>query len=150
MKRILMLLAAALVTALALTGCPSMPTLTFQQQVAIVCANANTAVSIMTDDGLFTGGAQATLTGKIQPALAKVCATGASVTTPNLQTLTNDALPLLKALVSASSLSQQAKNGANTAIDLTVAAINTAIALQPAALPTGASSAAAASAASAP
>lgn len=141
----LTLLAAGLV-ALALSACNgTAPTLTFQQQVSLVCLDADAAVKIMTDDGVFTGGAQTTLTKDFQPALAKVCAAGATATTPNLQSLTNVALPLLKSLVSASTLTQQAKNDANTAIDLTVLAINTAIVLQPAAVPTTASAPAATS-----
>lgn len=136
MKRNLMLFAAGLAM-LVLAACNgSMPTLTFTQQVAIVCANADTAVQILTDDGVFTGGAQVTFTSDVQPALAKVCSAGSTVTTPNLKNLANTALPMLKDAVAASSLAAQAKNDANAAIDLVVGAINTAIVLQPAAVPT--------------
>ena len=136
MKRNLMLFAAGFAV-LALSACNgSMPTLTFAQQVALACANADTAVQILTDDGVFTGGAQATFTNDVQPALAKVCTAGATVTAPNLKNLANTALPLLKDAVAASGLAPQAKNDANAAIDLVVGAINAAIALQPAAVPT--------------
>ncbi|WP_434663407.1 hypothetical protein P5W99_24295 [Paraburkholderia sp. A3BS-1L] len=136
MLRKLMLLAAGFAV-LALSACngsaPTLPPLTFAQQVGLACNYADTAVTIMTDDGLFTGGALNTLNTDVKPAIGKVCAAGATVTTPNLQALSKTALPLLKSVVDASSLAPQAKNDAKTAIDLTAAAINTAILLQPAA-----------------
>lgn len=137
----LMLLAAGFVV-LALSACNgSAPTLTPQQAVALVCADGKTAINIMTDDGVFTGGALDTLNKKVSPDFDKVCAAGATVTTPNLQNLTTATLPLLKTLVDGSSLQPQQKNDAKAAIDLTMLAINTAIALQPAAVPTAASAA---------
>jgi len=134
MKRFSMLLAAGLVASLALlAGCNgTMPTLSFQQATALVCADANTAVQIMTDDGVFTGGALNTLNNDFKPALEKVCAAGVTVTKPNLQELVDVGLPLLKSLVNASSLKQEAKNSANAAVDVVTLAVNTAIALQPA------------------
>lgn len=150
MKRNLMLLAAGLVASVAFVACGSVPTLTFQQQVALVCADGDAAITIMKDDGVFTGGALDTLNKTVQPDLDKVCAAGATVTTVNLKNLTNATLPLLKALVSASNVTQQLKNEANAAIDLTLLAVNTAVALEPAAVPTAASGASGASAASAP
>lgn len=128
----LMLLAAGIVASFAMVGCKTVPTLTFQQQVSLACADAKTAVQIMTDDGVFTGGALDTLDNKFTPALSKVCAAGVTVTTPNLQALVDTGLPLLKSLVDSSTLAQQYKNDANAAIDVTILAINTAIALQPA------------------
>jgi hypothetical protein len=139
MNRIPMLLAAAVAMS-ALSACNgTVPTLTSQQQIALVCSDSTAAINIMTDDGLFTGGALTTLNSTVTPAFNKVCAAGATVTTVNLQSLTTDTLPLLKTLVSASSLQPQAKSDANVAIDLTALAINTAVALQPAAVPTAAS-----------
>ena len=134
MKRFSMLLAAGLVASFTLlAGCNgTMPTLSFQQASALVCADANTAVQIMTDDGVFTGGALNTLNNDFKPALAKVCTAGVTVTTPNLQALVDVGLPLLKSLVNASNLQQQAKNSANAAVDVVTLAVNTAIALQPA------------------
>jgi hypothetical protein len=154
----LMLLAAGIVASVSLVfglaacngGASTLPTLTFQQQVGLVCNYADTAVTIMTDDGLFTGGAQDTLTKKVQPAIDKVCASGATVTTLNLQSLVDTGLPLLKSLVDASTLQQQVKSEANTAIDLTVAAVKTAILLQPVATAAPATGASAASPASSP
>jgi hypothetical protein len=139
MKRHFSLLAVGFI-ALVLSACNgSMPTLTFQQQVALACSDGTAAINIMTDDGLFTGGALNTLNVTVTPAFNKVCAAGATVTTPNLNSLTADTLPLLKTLVSASNLQPQAKNDANVAIDLVAFAINTAVALAPAAVPTAAS-----------
>ncbi|BCF88653.1 hypothetical protein [Paraburkholderia largidicola] len=155
MKRLRMLLAAGLAASLTLlAGCPATtPTLSFQQATALVCADANTVVQIMTDDGVFTGGALNTLNNDFKPALNKVCASGVTVTKPNLQALVDVGLPLLKTLVNASNLQQQMKNSANAAIDVATLAVNTAIALQPAtstttpAAPAPASAPAAASAA---
>ena len=152
MKRFSMLLAAGLVASLTLlAGCGgTMPTLSFQQATALVCADANTAVQIMTDDGVFTGGALNTLNTDFKPALDKVCTAGVTVTTPSLQSLVDVGLPLLKSLVNASNLQQQAKNSANAAIDEVTLAVNTAIALQPATSTTTPSAPAAPAAASGP
>jgi hypothetical protein len=139
MKKLYAALAVGLV-AFALAACNgTVPTLTFQQQVALACSDGTAAINVMTDDGLFTGAALNTLNHTVTPAFNKVCAAGATVTTANLQGLATSTLPLLKTLVSASSLQQQAKSDANVAIDLTALAINTAVALQPAAVPTAAS-----------
>lgn len=139
LRKFSMLLAAG-IAMFVLSACNgTVPTLTFQQQVALVCSDGNAAISIMTDDGLFTGGALNTLNETVTPAFNKVCAAGATVTAANLQSLTTGTLPLLKTLVSASSLQQQAKNDANVAIDLVTLAVNTAMALQPTAVPTAAS-----------
>lgn len=117
---------------LALCACNgTIPTLTFQQQVSIVCSNADAAISIASDDGLFTGAAAQTLTDDVQPDINKVCADGAVVTATNLQGIVNDAAPALKAIVSASTLSSQAKADVNTAIDLLNLAVKDAIALAP-------------------
>lgn len=145
MKRNLMLVAAGLVASV-LWACTGMPTLTFQQQVALACSDGDAAINIMKDDGVFSGGALDTLNKTVQPDLDKVCAAGATVTTVNLKNLANATLPLLKTLVSASNVSQQYKSEANAAIDLTMLAVNTAVALQTVAVPTAASGASAASA----
>lgn len=148
MKRSLMLLAAGVV-ALALSACNgTVPTLTFQRQVAIVCGNANTAISIAQGAGVFTGGAAGTLNKQIQPDVAKVCAQGATVTTVNLQNLVNATMPALVTIVANSSMPSADKPRAYAAIALVGTAVNTAIALQPAATSTAPASGA--SAASAP
>jgi len=140
-----MLLAAGAV-ALALTACGgTAPTLTFQQQVSIACGAANGEIAILQADGVFTGGAADTLTKTVKPAVAKVCAIGASATKPDLQMIVNATLPLVKSLVDSSSLSSDKIRAADAAIDTGVLAFNVAISLAPTLAATGASAPAAAS-----
>ncbi|WP_175786566.1 hypothetical protein [Burkholderia anthina] len=136
----LMLLAAGIVASVSiLSGCQSAPTLTFQQQVAIACGAANGEVAILTSDGVFAGGAADTLSKTVQPAIKKVCAAGATVTAPDLQTIVDTAMPAIKALVDASSLEN--KGAADAAIDSAVLAFNMAISMhQAAAAPPAAAS----------
>jgi hypothetical protein len=146
-----MLRAAGLVASVlilsALAACGgTAPTLTFQRQVAIACGAANGEIAILKADGVFTGGAADTLTGKVQPAVEKVCAAGASITKPDLQSIVNVTLPLVKSAVDDSSLAQDKKNAADAAIDTGVLAFNIAISLAPATTTTATPSAAAASA----
>ncbi|WP_434715529.1 hypothetical protein [Paraburkholderia sp. A3RO-2L] len=132
MLRNFMLLAAGLVM-LSLAACAgTAPTLTFQQQVAIACGAANGEIAILQGDGVFTGGAADTLTKTIQPAVTKACAAGATVATPDLKTIVNTTLPLVKSMVDASSLTRDKKNVADAAIDTAVLAFNVAIGLAPA------------------
>ncbi|MCG5072303.1 hypothetical protein [Paraburkholderia tagetis] len=137
MKRTLMLLAAGLITSI-LTACgahaPTLPALTFPQQVAIACGAANGEIAILKGDGVFTGGAADTLTKTIQPAVTKVCAAGATVAKPDLQTLVNTTLPLVKTFVDSSSLARDKKNAADAGIDSAVLAFNVAVSLAPATL----------------
>lgn len=145
MKRILMLLAAGFV-ALALSACGgTAPTLTFSQQVSIACGAANGEIAILKGDGVFTGGAAVTLDKTVQPAVDKVCKAGASVAKPDLQTLVNTTLPLVKTFVDASSLSPDKIKAADAAIDTGVLAFNLAISLAPMVTATAASSPVAAS-----
>jgi hypothetical protein len=143
----LMLLAAALVASVAmLAGCSgSAPTLTFAQQVSIACGAGNGEIAILQGDGVFTGGAADTLEKTIKPAVAKACTAGATVTTPDLQTLVNTTLPLVKSLVDSSSLAPDNIKAADAAIDTGVLAFNVAISLAPAAVPASASAPAATS-----
>lgn len=128
----LTLLAAGLV-ALVLSACGgSAPTLTFAQQVSIACGAAKGELVILKSDGVFTGGAADTLTNTVQPAVDKVCAAGATVTTPDLQSIVNTTFPLIKSFVDASPLPQDKKNAADAAIDTAVLAFNVAISLAPA------------------
>jgi hypothetical protein len=130
MKKI-MLLAAGLV-ALSLTACNgSAPTLTFAQQVSIACGAANGEIAILKGDGVFTGGAEKTLTDTVQPAVDKACSAGASVAKPDLQPVVNATLPLIKSLVDSSSLSPDKIKAADAAIDTGVLAFNIAISLAP-------------------
>ena len=120
------------VVALALSACVGAPQLTFAQQVSIACGAANGEIAILKGDGVFTGGAADTLTNKVQPAVDKVCVAGASVTKPDLQSVVNTTLPLVKSLVDASTLPQDKKNAADAAIDSGVLAFNIAISMVPA------------------
>jgi hypothetical protein len=131
MKKILAALAAGLV-ALALSACAGAPTLTFANQVAIACGAANGEIAILKGDGVFTGGAEKTLTETVQPAVDKVCSAGASVAKPDLQSIVNATLPLVKSLVDSSSLSADKIRAADAAIDTGVLAFNIAISLAPA------------------
>lgn len=132
-----MLLAAGVLASVALSACnATAPTLTFPQQVAIACGAANGELVILKNDGVFTGGAANTLDKTVQPAVDKVCTAGASVTTPDLKTLVNTTLPLIKTFVDASSLPQDKKNAVNAGIDSTVLAFNIAISMIPAVVPT--------------
>ncbi|TAM50245.1 MAG: hypothetical protein EPN57_20720 [Paraburkholderia sp.] len=151
----LMLLAAGIV-AVALSACGgTAPTLTFQQQVAIACGGAKGEIAILQGDGVFTGGAADTLTKTIQPAIGKACSAGATIGKPDLQTLVNATLPLVKSLVDSSSLSPDKIKTADAAIDTGMLAFNVAISLAPSVAATtapasGASVASAPAAASTP
>ncbi|MBR7929375.1 hypothetical protein [Burkholderia ambifaria] len=128
MKRFSMLLAAGIIASVSiLAGCSSAPALTFPQQLAIACGAANGEIAILKADGVFAGGAATTLNDTVQPAIAKVCAVGATVTAPDLQTIVNSTLPAIKALVDASSLPN--KTGADAAIDTAILAFNVAISM---------------------
>lgn len=135
MKKLFAALAVGLVASV-LCACAGAPTLTFQQAVAIACGAGNGEIVILKSDGVFTGGAADTLTLKVQPAVDKVCAAGATVTNANLQTIVNATLPLVKSLVDSSSLSPDKIKAADAAIDTGVLAFNVAISLAPAATAT--------------
>ncbi|KOR22827.1 hypothetical protein [Burkholderia cenocepacia] len=131
----LMLLAAGIVASVSiLAGCQSAPQLTFQQQVAIACGAANGEITILKADGVFTGGAAATLDKTVKPAIAKACAAGAAATAPDLQTIVDTALPKIKELIDASSLPNKA--AADAAIDTAILAFNVAISMHQAAAAT--------------
>lgn len=128
MKKVPLLAVGVLASVALLAGCNgSAPTLTFPQQVAIACGAANGEIAILKADGVFTGGAAATLNDTVEPAIAKVCAVGSTVSKPDLQTIVNDTLPAIKALVDASSL--QNKGAADAAIDTAILAFNVAISM---------------------
>lgn len=148
MKKLLAVLAAGAV-ALAIAACGTPSTLTFAQQVSIVCAATSAELTTLQASGVFTGGAQATLTKQVQPDVAAVCAAGATVTKANLQNLVNATLPVVVTAVGNSNLSQPDKTAAVTAVGAIATGVGLAIALMPAAVPT-ATAASSASAASAP
>lgn len=130
MKKLFAALAAGVVL-LALSACAGAPQLTFSQQVSIACGAANGEIAILKGDGVFTGGAEKTLTDTVQPAVDKVCSAGASVTKPDLQSIVNATLPLIKTLVDSSSLPADKIKAADAAIDTGVLAFNIAISLAP-------------------
>ncbi|MDR8026958.1 hypothetical protein KPA93_27455 [Burkholderia cenocepacia] len=139
MKKLMLLAAGIVASAFLVAGCGSAPTLTFPQQVAIACGSANGEIAILKADGVFTGGAATTLDKTIKPAIAKACAVGATVTTPDLQTIVNATLPAIKELVDASALPNKAT--ADAAIDTAILAFNVAISMhQAAATPAAAAS----------
>ncbi|NDV73026.1 hypothetical protein [Burkholderia cenocepacia] len=139
MKKLMLLAAGIVASAFLVAGCGSAPSLTFPQQVAIACGAANGEIAILKADGVFTGGAATTLDKTIKPAIAKVCAVGATVTSPDLQTLVDSTLPAIKALIDASTLPNKA--AADAAIDTAILAFNVAISMhQAAAAPPAAAS----------
>ncbi|CAM2168111.1 putative lipoprotein [Burkholderia latens] len=139
MKKLMLLAAVVVASVSILAGCGSAPSLTFPQQVEIACGAANGEIAILKADGVFTGGAAATLNDTVQPAIAKVCAVGATVTSLDLQAIVDSTLPAVKALIDASSLPNKA--AADAAIDTAILAFNVAISMhQAAATPPAAAS----------
>jgi hypothetical protein len=131
MKKI-MLLAAGVALSIALAACSSVPQQTPAQIAATVCPGVQSELALLSASGVFTGGAAATLANQIQPDVAAVCASGATVTSVNLQTLVNAALPVVVAAVNVSSLTDQQKLEATLAVGALATAVNTALQLQPA------------------
>ncbi|KWI90211.1 hypothetical protein WM08_15255 [Burkholderia ubonensis] len=135
MKKTLMLLAAGIVAFLA--GCAGLSTavqspITLQsaaQMGATGCVLINDEVGTLALAGLFTGGAQKTLTETIQPAVDKVCADGATVTQLNLKTLSAAAVPALIDVVKLSGLPDADKTKAILAIGTAKAMLDTALAV---------------------
>lgn len=150
MKKLFAAIAVCLVASI-LSACGgTAPAMTFPQAVSIACGGMKGELVILQSDGVFTGGAADTLTKKVQPAVDKICAAGASITKPDLQALVNTTLPLVKTFVDASSMSPDKIKAADAAIDTGVLAFNMAISMAPAAVATGASAAASTPLAGAP
>ena len=126
MKRIL-LLAACIAMLAVLFGCATTPQ-TPAQIAARVCPLMTDEVSTLAKAGIFTGGAQDTLTQKIQPAVDKVCAASSAVTQVSLQSLSKEAAPLLIDLVNMSNLAKDDKSKAVLVIGTAQAMIDTALA----------------------
>jgi hypothetical protein len=131
MKRFSMLLAAGLVAAVALVGCKSIPTQTPAQIAANICPGVQSEIDTLTKSGVFTGGAQATLTKQVQPDVDEVCAAGATVTTVNIRNLVQATFPIVVTAIGNSSLNDQQKLQATLAVGVVVTGINTALSLQP-------------------
>ncbi|CAN0620550.1 conserved exported protein of unknown function [Burkholderia multivorans] len=133
MKRFSMLLAAGLVALVSLAGCAGcagnqIVTQTPAQMAATGCVLVKDEIDTLAPAGLFTGGAQKTLTDTIQPAVDKVCAAGATVTQPNLKTLAKEAVPALIDVVKLSSMADADKQRAILAIGAAKAMLDTALA----------------------
>ncbi|AOJ62506.1 hypothetical protein WJ32_08565 [Burkholderia ubonensis] len=129
MKKTLMLLAAGVVAFLA--GCAGTPGAAQSpaQIAARACPLLTDEISTLAQAGLFTGGAQATLTGIVQPAVDKACAAGTTVTQLDLQTLSAAAVPALIDLVKLSGLPDADKTKAILAIGTAKAMLDTALAV---------------------
>ena len=132
MKRKSMLLAAGLVAAVALVGCKSLPTQTPAQIAANICPGVQSEIDLLKKSGVFTGGAQATLTNQVQPDVDAVCAAGATVTTLSIQKLVQATFPVVLTAIANSGLTDQQKLQATVAVGVVVTGINTALSLQPA------------------
>ncbi|WP_152035362.1 hypothetical protein [Paraburkholderia terricola] len=131
MKRFSMLLAAGLLAAVALVGCKSLPTQTPAQIAANVCPGVQSEIDVLKKSGIFTGGAQATLTEQIQPDVNAVCAAGVTVTTGDIRKLVQATFPVVVTVIANSSLTDQQKLQATVAVGVVVTGINTALSLQP-------------------
>lgn len=132
MKRKSMLLAAGLIAAVALVGCNSLPTQTPAQIAANICPGVQSEIDVLAKSGVFTGGAQATLTKQVQPDVDAVCAVGATVTTLSIQKLVQATFPVVLTAIANSGLTDQQKLQATVAVGVVVTGINTALSLQPA------------------
>ena len=133
MKRFSMLLAAGFLASAALVGCTSMPTQTPAQIAANICPAVQSEIDVLQKSGVFTGGAQATLTEQIQPDVNAVCAAGVTVTTGDIRKLVQATFPVVVTVIANSSLTDQQKLQATVAVGVVVTGINTALSLQPAA-----------------
>lgn len=132
MKRFSMLLAAGLVASIAFVGCSSIPTQTPAQIAANICPGVQSEIGVLQKSGVFTGGAQATLTNQVQPDVAAVCDAGATVTIVNIRQLVQATFPIVVTVIANSSLTDQQKLQATLAVGVVVTGINTALSLQPA------------------
>jgi hypothetical protein len=122
MKRLLLFVLVAMLGACATA--PQTPT----QIASRVCPLFHDELNTLSQAGLFTGGAQDTLTQKVLPDVDKACASAASATPVTLQSLSTDAAPLLIALVKASSLSADDQSKAVLAIGTIQAMVDVALA----------------------
>lgn len=139
MKRLFMPLAAGIAASM-LSACVTVgPTASPAQIAARACPLLTDELGTLALAGVFTGGTQDTLTKEIQPAVDKVCEAAAVPTQMNLHTLSTSAVPLLVALVKASSLADTDKRKAILVIGTAKAMLDTALAAFPAVAPVPAS-----------
>ena len=107
MKRFSMLLAAGVVAPVALlSACSSLTQQTPSQVAAKVCPLLKSEIGILSQAGVFTGGAAITLNEKIVPGVDAACTAGATVTVANVQSISSAIAPLLVSIVKASGLPQ--------------------------------------------
>ncbi|MDR8394962.1 hypothetical protein NE850_01310 [Paraburkholderia sp. USG1] len=134
MKRLSMLLAAGLVASVALAACVTLPQQTPAQIAANICPGVQSEIDVLQKSGVFTGGAQVTLTNQVQPDVDAVCAAGASltVTAVDIRKLVQATFPIVVTVIANSSLTDQQKLQATLAVGVVVTGINTALSLQPA------------------
>ncbi|WP_232464332.1 hypothetical protein [Burkholderia ubonensis] len=105
-----MLLAAGIVaSATVLAACGTQPVQTPAQVAAKVCPLLQAEIATLSQAGVFTGGAAATLNEKVAPAVGAVCSAGATVTEVNIQSISSAVAPLLVSIVKASGLPQSDK-----------------------------------------
>ncbi|RKE35312.1 hypothetical protein B0G76_1375 [Paraburkholderia sp. BL23I1N1] len=136
MKRFSMLLAAGLVAATSLVGCAALSTQTPAQIAQNICPGVQSEIGTLKQSGVFTGGAQATLTNQVQPDVDAVCAQGATVTVVNIRNLVQATFPIVVTAIGNSSLTDQQKLQATLAVGVVVTGINTALSLQSAPITT--------------
>lgn len=128
MKKLYAALAVGLVALI--SACASIPQQTPAQIAAVVCPNIQTELATLQASGVFTGGAEVTLTNKVQPDVALVCGAGVTVTSLSLTNLASTTFPVVIALIGSSNLTQQDKTIAILAVGAIQTSINTAISLQ--------------------
>lgn len=122
-------LAAGIVASVAFAGCASTGSnqQTPAQIAALVCPSVQAEIATLDAADVFTGGAAATLASQITPDVAAVCSAGATVTTANLQTLVNAAIPVAATVIGNSPMTPQDKAIALLALGGAQTIVNTAL-----------------------
>ena len=103
MKRILIVAAFGALAACATTQ------ISAEQAVSSFCAAVPDEIDGLETEGVITGGADDTMTQTVRPAISLLCANGAAITAPSIQSVSKVAIPALLGLVSASALSDADK-----------------------------------------
>lgn len=142
MKKFCLIIAACL-----LGACAGFTVQSPAQIAATYCPIIQPELTTLQTSGVFTGGAEDTLTTKITPKVAAVCAAGAVVTSTSLTALASEAVPLITAAISASSLSAADQKTATDIVNGVQLGINAAVGIYSATHPPVATPPAAASSA---
>jgi hypothetical protein len=103
MKRILLIAALGALAACATTQ------ISAEQAVATFCTAAPDELEGLETEGVITGGTANTVTKTVTPAITSLCASGAAITAPSIQSVSKVAIPALLGLVSVSDLSDADK-----------------------------------------